>query len=166
MAENAPMRPIAIVHRPGLVVVGIQVRTANRDEANPGTARIPALWARWANVAADLPPRTETELYAVYSDYESDHLGAYSLTIGHAVAPETVVPPEMARVVVPSGRYAVVTTRRGAMPGIVREAWQRVWAASDTELGGRRAFTVDYEVYDERSRDPADAEVDLHLSVF
>jgi predicted transcriptional regulator YdeE len=160
------MRPIATLHRPGLVVVGIQARISNREEMNPGTARIPALWARWANLAADLPPRTHETLYAVYSDYESDHLGAYSLTIGHALTPETEAPPEMARVVVPSGRYAVVTTRRGAMPGIVREAWQRVWTASEAELGGRRAFTVDYEVYDERSRNPADAEVDLNLAIF
>jgi predicted transcriptional regulator YdeE len=160
------MRPIANLHRPGFVVVGIQVRTSNREEMNPGTARIPGLWARWANQAADLPPRTDATLYAVYSDYESDHLGPYSLTIGHAVAPETAAPPEMSRVVVPAGRYAVLTSRRGAMPGVVREAWQRAWAASDVELGGRRAFTVDYEVYDERSRDPADAEVDLNLAIF
>jgi predicted transcriptional regulator YdeE len=160
------MRPIVALHRQGFVVIGIQVRTVNRDETNPARARIPGLWARWANVAADLPPRTDQRLYAVYADYESDHFGAYTLTIGHAVSPETPTPEDMARVVVPSGRYAVVTTRLGPMPTIVQEAWQRAWTASEAELGGRRAYTVDYEVYDERSRDPAEAEVDINLSLF
>jgi predicted transcriptional regulator YdeE len=160
------MRPIANVHRQGFVVIGIQVRTANADESDPTSARIPGLWARWANVAADVPPRTDEALYAVYTDYESDQHGAYTLTIGHAVSAEVATPPDMARVVVPSGRYAVVTSRQGPMPAVVVEAWQRVWAAAEVELGGRRAFTVDYEVYDQRSRDPAQAEMEINLSVF
>jgi predicted transcriptional regulator YdeE len=154
-----------IVTRPGFVIIGIQVRTINRDEMDPATARIPGLWARWENVAADMPGLKEEALYAVYSDYESDHEGRYSLTLGYEVSPETTTPPDMARVVVPPGRYAVITSRRGPMPTVVVEAWLQIWGASEAELGGRRAFRVDYEVYDERSRDPADAQVEINLGL-
>ena len=161
----APMSAAVAVERAGFVVIGIQVRTANRDERDPATARIPKLWGRWQNVAADMPGLRDEALYALYSDYESDHEGPYSLTLGYEVSPETTTPPDMARVVVPRGRYAVVTSERGPMPGIVVAAWQWIWAASQAELGGRRAFRVDYEVYDERSRDPADAQIEIHVGV-
>ena len=159
------MDAIVTEERPGFVVIGIQVRTRNADERDPATARIPGLWARWNNVAADMPGLREEALYAVYSDYESDHEGTYSLTVGYEVSPETTTPPDMARVVVPAGRYAVVTTRRGPMPAVVVEAWQRIWSAREPELGGRRSFRADYEVYDERSRDPAQSEVEIAIGL-
>jgi predicted transcriptional regulator YdeE len=156
-----------VVERAGFVVIGLQVRTVNRDEADPATARIPGLWGRFmaGDVAGSLAGRKGEAVYAVYSDYESDHQGAYSLTVGHAVEPSAAVPPGLARVEVPSGRYAVVTSERGPAARVVPQAWQRVWSASEQELGGRRAFRVDFEVYDERSRNPADAEVELNLSL-
>jgi predicted transcriptional regulator YdeE len=155
-----------IVDRPGFVVAGIQVRTSNRDEMDPLRARIPGLWSRWENVAADLPGERQEALFAVYSDYESDHQGPYSLTLGYRVKPGVATPPGMARVEVPSGRYAVVISRRGPLPAIVQEAWQRIGRLTEAELGGRRTFRVDYEVYDERSREPAQAEVEIDLGVF
>lgn len=156
-----------VVERAGFIVMGLQVRTTSREEMDPATARIPGLWGRFMTegVAGALPGRTGETVYAVYSDYESDHHGAYSLTLGCAVEPSAAVPAGLARVEVPSGRYAVVTSERGPAPRVVPEAWQRVWTTSEQELGGRRAFRVDFEVYDERSRDPAAAEVEINLSL-
>jgi predicted transcriptional regulator YdeE len=156
-----------VVERAGFVVIGIQVRTTNREERDPATARIPGLWGRFmaGDVAGAIAGRKGETVYAVYSDYESDHHGAYSLTLGWAVEPSAKAPAGLARVEVPAGRYAVLTSERGPAPRVVPQLWQRVWSASEGELGGRRAFRVDFEVYDERSRDPADAEVELNLGL-
>lgn len=46
------------------------------------------------------------------------------------------------------------------MTGCITEAWEKIW---NSEI--QRKFGFDFEVYDERSQDWSDAEVDLFISV-
>jgi predicted transcriptional regulator YdeE len=156
-----------VVTRPATIVVGIRTRTRNADETNPQTARIGALWGRFMqeHVEDRIAHRATPRVLAVYSDYESDHDGPYSLTIGCEVSRLEPLPEGLVSVAVPAGRYARLRSQKGSIPGIVIEAWQRVWSAGPETLGGERAFLADFEVYDERSRDPASAEVDLYLGL-
>jgi predicted transcriptional regulator YdeE len=48
---------------------------------------------------------------------------------------------------------------------VVVEMWQRVWATPKSELGGDRTYKADFEVYDQRAQNPADAVVDLYIAV-
>jgi predicted transcriptional regulator YdeE len=157
------MRPRdAIVLDRDVTVVGLQVRTRNADEADPSRARIGGLWQRFfqEGVAGRLGGR----ILAVYSDYESDETGAYTLTVGCEVADAAAASAGLARVTIPAGRYAVFATERGAMPGILIDGWRWIWGASPEDLGGRRRFDVDFEIYDEAG-DPNDAEVRIALSL-
>lgn len=46
------------------------------------------------------------------------------------------------------------------MQGIVFEAWLEIW-----NLDIPRAYTADFEVYGEKTQNPADAEVDIFIAV-
>ncbi|OEH45489.1 hypothetical protein lpari_03540 [Legionella parisiensis] len=62
-------------------VVGLRERTKNINEFNPQTAKLPALWDRFhqSQIAAQKP---NSLIYGVYSDYESDDKGFYTVTAG------------------------------------------------------------------------------------
>ncbi|MEZ0076957.1 GyrI-like domain-containing protein [Planotetraspora sp. GP83] len=137
-----------IVDRPEVLVVGYAVRTTNAAEADPSRARLPALWARAGapGAFAHVPGRVDENLYAVLTDYESDHHGAYTEVVGVAVHTAARLPEGMVAVRAP-GVPALMLEARGPMPGALVEAWQYVW--KHTESGGApaRAFTTDLEIH-------------------
>lgn len=160
------------IEQPALTVVGISARTTNRAEMQ-GNGEIPKLWARWMqqNLAASVPHRTETNLLAVYTDYESDENGAYTYVVGAQVnaaaepSAKLELPEGMVAVNIPAGRYAVLTSAKGPIYEVVPAIWQRIWSLSPEQSGGQRAFRADFEVYDHRSSNPQDAEVEVHLGL-
>ncbi|MEU7882759.1 GyrI-like domain-containing protein [Microbispora bryophytorum] len=137
-----------IVDRPETLVVGYAVRTTNAAEADPARARLPVLWGRAGapGAFAHVPGRVDENLYAVLTDYESDHNGAYTQIVGVAVRTAARLPEGMVAVRVP-GVPALLFEARGPMPGALVEVWQQVW--SHTESGGApvRAFTTDLEIH-------------------
>ncbi|MFC0861453.1 GyrI-like domain-containing protein [Sphaerimonospora cavernae] len=137
-----------IVDRAEVLVVGYAVRTTNVAEADPARAQLPGLWARAgaAGAFAHVPGRVDEHLYAVLTDYESDHHGAYTQIVGIAVRTAARLPEGMVAVRVP-GVPAMLFEARGPMPGALLETWQQVW--KHTESGGTpaRAHTTDLEVH-------------------
>ena len=53
----------------------------------------------------------------------------------------------------------------GKFPNVVIDTWQKIWQMSDEELGGTRSYIADFEIYDERSYDPANAVVDIYIGL-
>ncbi|MEW9553084.1 GyrI-like domain-containing protein [Nonomuraea sp. NPDC050783] len=137
-----------VTERAELTVVGWVVRTSNADEMDPARAKLPALWQRAGapGVFAHVPGRVDENLYAVLTDYESDHHGAYTQIVGVGVRTAPRLPEGMVAVRVPGGQ-ALKVEARGPMPQALVEAWQQVW--KHTESGGTppRAFTTDVEVH-------------------
>lgn len=150
----------------GFTVVGIEARTDNAREM-AGDGIIAKQWRRFMgeNLLAQIPHRIDGAILAVYSDYESDRDGEYSFMIGARVKSATGIPPGMMARKVPGGRYAVFTSERGAVEKVVMETWQKVWLATTAELGGERAYNADFEIYDERARDPKNAQVEIHVGI-
>ncbi|GAA4233322.1 putative transcriptional regulator YdeE [Streptosporangium album] len=149
-----------VVDRPEMIVVGHAVRTSNADEMEAGKGRLGALWARAGvpGAFAHVPGRVDENVYAVLTDYESDHHGAYTQIVGVAVRTAAALPEGMVAVRVPRSQ-ALRLEARGPMPGALQETWQRVW--EHTESGGAppRAFTTDVEIHHP-------AGVDLYVAVF
>lgn len=137
-----------ITDREELTVVGFVVRTTNADELDPARAKLPGLWRRAGapGAFAHVPGRIDENLYAVLTDYESDHHGAYTQIVGIGVRTAPRLPEGMVAVRVPAAR-ALWVAARGPMPQAIVEAWQQVW--KHTESGGTppRAFTTDLEVH-------------------
>ena len=120
-------------------VCGFQVRTKNTDEFNPETAKLPTLWQQFST--SDLAQ--DASIFGVYSDYESDANGLYTVTAGIA---SNTIKPELGSITIQPGKY-LVFKNRGPMPFAVIEAWKQVWHYFSTEPNYQRNFRSDFEAY-------------------
>jgi predicted transcriptional regulator YdeE len=150
----------------GFTVVGIAVRTSNAEQATPEQP-IGKQWQRLfrEEVLAAIPTKANGNILAVYTEYANDKDGEYTYLLGARVTKVENLPAGMVAKNVPAGRYAVFTSERGPVQKIVVEMWRRVWATPKGELGGDRSYKADFEVYDQRARNPTDSVVDLYVGV-
>ena len=163
---EAAMEP-RVVEQPEFSVIGIQVRTSNAKEVTGGGA-IPKQWERFfkEGIANKIPNKVDSTIYAAYTNYASDYNGEYDFIIGMKVSSISDVPPGMVARNVPKGRYAIVTSAKGPVAQVVPQAWQRVYSLDDNKrLGGARAYKADFELYDQRSQNPHDSQVDLYIGL-
>jgi predicted transcriptional regulator YdeE len=163
--EATEVNPKA-VQKDGFTVMGIAIRTSNAEqmtEARP----IGKQWERLfkEGVLAAIPNKADGNILAVYSEYASGKDGEYSYLLGARVTKVENVPAGMTVKTVPAGKYAVFTSEGGPVQKVVVEMWQRVWATTKSALGGDRSYKTDFEVYDQRAQNPADAIVDLYVGV-
>jgi len=165
MKKDPNMNPKA-AQEEAFTVVGISVRTSNAEQMTPARP-IGKQWERLfqEGVLAAIPNKADAKIIAVYSDYASDKDGEYNYLLGARVTKVENLPAGMVARNVPAGRYAVFTSERGPVQRVVVEMWQRVWATPKSELGGDRTYKADFEVYDQRAQNPADAVVDLYIAV-
>ena len=141
-----------IQSQPAFAVIGMACRA---DNDRPET--VGAFWQRlFAEGIWDrIPNKADDRIISLYTDFETDHTGAYTLLIGARVTDVDTVPEDMVAIQVPPARYAVFTST-GPMPDALLATWQRVW-----DSGLVRAYTTDFDVYPEP---PATAESDGVLS--
>jgi predicted transcriptional regulator YdeE len=138
-------------------ITGLAVRTSNARERDPRTAVLPGLWARFAATRPDEDSGLPAAVFSVYTEYESDVHGAYSVVLGREAGSPTSAEHT---VHVPAGRYAVFTST-GEMPAAVLAGWQQVWAYFAHPGAPARAYTTDFEHYD-----PAQpSTVRIHIAV-
>jgi len=149
-----------------IAVAGFQVRTSNAREL-AGQGQIGALWQRFfaENLLAEIPNLTAESLCVVYSNYESDENGEYDYLLGAPVSTIEGLPQGVTFAAIATGQYAVVTTEKGPVAEVVQAAWKHIWGLSPAELGGRRAYLTDYEIYDARAANPAEAVVEIRLGL-
>jgi predicted transcriptional regulator YdeE len=151
------------VHQEGFSIVGIEARTSNALEMK-GEGVIPRQWQKFyqERVQQKIANRADANVYAVYTDYASDRNGEFSFVIGVRVNAGATAPPGMVLKKIPAGDYALITSEKGPVGKVVVAAWQQGWALEDkAQLGGPRAYKADFEVYDSRSIDPQNSQVDL-----
>jgi predicted transcriptional regulator YdeE len=150
----------------GFTVVGITGRTNNAKEMT-AEGVIGTLWSRLMqeDLLAKIPNREDENIVAVYTDYASDHNGDYTYTLGAKVTRDSEVPVGMVATKVLNGKYAVFTTERGPANRVVPEIWQKINSLPKTAPGGDRTYKSDFEVYDQRARNPQDAIVDVFVGI-
>jgi predicted transcriptional regulator YdeE len=130
-------------------VVGIEVRTKNALEANPDTARIADLWRRFfaEKVSEKITHRPDPGVVlGVYTNYESDHTGFYTLIVGAQVRDAKSIPNGMVGVTIPAAQYLVFPAP-GRIPEAIVTAWGKVWNYFAQSSAARRAYTTDFELY-------------------
>jgi predicted transcriptional regulator YdeE len=150
---------------PGFAVIGIEARTHNAKEATADRI-IGRQWHRFIDhaMAEGIPDKTDSNLYAVYSEYASDHNGEYTFTVGAPVKAQAPVPGDMVRKVIVAGKYAVITTQKGPFPKVIPGAWLEIFKLED-ERTLNRAYRTDFELYDERALDPQNGQVDIYIGL-
>ncbi|GIP34515.1 GyrI-like domain-containing protein [Paenibacillus sp. J2TS4] len=154
-----------IISKGEIRFVGISARTSNPREAS-GEALIPGLWRRFyeERVADRIPHSLNPGVtYGIYTDYENGASGMYTLMIGCEAGSNEPVPEGMAACTVPASKYAVFTTERGEISKIVPRLWQEIWEWDRSH--SRRSFTGDFEYYDARCQDPANAQVEIYIAL-
>ena len=121
------------------IVTGFSVRTQNCDEFNEKTAQLPRLWQKLygSGLAGN------DCVFGVYSDYESDANGFYTVTVGIQSNTELTA---VASVTIQTGNY-LVFQGKGQMPFTVVETWKRIWDYFKTENKYQRNFNSDFEAY-------------------
>jgi len=141
-------------------VIGIAVRTTN--EHGQSAKDIPALWNKFVTEAcmAKIPNKIDETVYGMYTDYELDHTKPYTAIIGCAVSTLDNVPEGMVGKEIEASTCEKFVAKGSILQGVVFSEWLKIWSANLD-----RAYTADYEVYGEKAKNPADAEVDIFVAV-
>jgi len=142
-------------------LIGLKLPHKTTNENNQSGKDCGELWQKFERdkIFDLIPNKLSNEIYAVYYDYESDENGVFSYFIGCKVSENAAIPENLKAIEIPSQNYEIVMAK-GVMTGCITEAWQKIW---NSEIP--RKFGFDFEVYDERSRDWNDAELDIYVSI-
>ena len=156
------------INKPEIKLAGLSIRTNTQNEMTPQTAKIKGLIEQFKNesIAEQITNRIHPGIcFAVYTDYESDEHGDYTYFIGEQVDSFEGITSHLQQLVIPPSTYQKFTTSYGPMPEVVINAWQHIWQMSPDELGGKRIYVADFEVYDERASDPSKTCLDIYIGI-
>ena len=114
-------------------VKGPNVRTTNKAEMG-STGKIPGLWGQFYESHGN----QTTPIYGVYSDYESDANGEFTVTAG-----TKAINAQEESVFIKSGTYLIFPAN-GAMPAAIIDAWKAVWEHFSNSQPYVRAYETDF----------------------
>lgn len=142
-------------------LIGLRLHGKTTNQNNQSSKDCGNLWQKFEtdNVFELIPEKLSNEVYAVYFDYEKDETAPFSYFIGCKVNANAMAPEGLEELLIPAQEYQKFTAK-GVMTGCITTTWQEIWK-SDLN----RKFGFDFEVYDERSQDWNDAEVDIYVSI-
>ena len=149
-------------------LIGLQVRTNNQNEADPLKGQIFPIIKRYfqQQLFEGIPNRVKPgTTFCAYTDYESDHNGDYTYFVGEEVDSFDSVPEGFTTLIIPAQTYSKFTTKPAPMPDVVRNAWYSIWRMTDKDLGGKRRYDTDFEIYDERASDHQNIVMDLYIGI-
>ncbi|MCL9684759.1 GyrI-like domain-containing protein [Legionella maioricensis] len=141
-------------------VAGLSVRTINKDEFNPQTAKLPQLWNDFfsTGLAEKIPNRIpQTPVFGVYSNYALDAADFYTVTAGVRVSSE-VTDLKLNTITIQTGHYLVFKDK-GPMPQVIIKTWERIWTYFESNHQHQRCFGTDFEVY------PGSDEIAIHIGI-
>lgn len=155
-------------NKPEIKLVGLTTRTNNLNEMNPEKSKIAELAGRfWSqNMASQISNRQNPGVtLSIYTEYDSNEHGDYTYFIGEEVSSFDDVSADLQKLTIPAAKYQKFTTLPGKMPEVVIHAWQKIWGMTEKDFGGERAYVADFEIYDQRASDPANASLDIYIGI-
>ncbi|MDU1910854.1 GyrI-like domain-containing protein [Fusobacterium sp.] len=93
----------------------------------------------WYETNLKIPQEKEISKYGIYSEYESNYKGDYTLFIGVDGA------ASYKEIIIEEENYQVFSVDTSSPYGIIM-AWEKIWEMEEKGLLNR-AYTVDYEKY-------------------
>ena len=142
-------------------LMGLKLNRKTRNENGQSEKDCGGLWQNFETnkIATLIPDKVSDEVYAVYYDYESDENGLFSYFIGCKVGENIEKSENLDEIIIPDQNYHKETAK-GQMTDCLADAWKRIWSSNIN-----RKFGFDFEIYDERSRNWNNAEIDIFLSI-
>ncbi|MDF9799421.1 putative transcriptional regulator YdeE [Catalinimonas alkaloidigena] len=141
-------------------LIGLKLPHKTTNKNNQSSQDCGDLWQKFEKnkVYELIPEKLSNEIYAVYFDYEKDETMPFSYFIGCKVPDSAVIPAGLEVLTIPGQSYKKFVAK-GKMTACITDTWKEIW---NSNL--RRKFSFDFEIYDERSQDWSDAEVDIYIS--
>ncbi len=144
----------------GFKIIGVSVETSN--ENNQASTDLMLLWERFhkEGLLTNVPNQLNSDIYSIYTDYESDYRGKYTCLLGLCVSTLETIPEGLVGREFPAENFKAFIAE-GELPYAVVDAWKGIWDA-DAELN--RSYSYDFEVYSDRSRNGDQSEVDIYIA--
>lgn len=141
-------------------LVGLKLNGKTTNQNNQSSKDCGDLWQKFESdkISDLIPEKLTDEIYAVYFDYEKNETTPFSYFIGCKVENNSGAPKELDELIIPTQEYTKFTAK-GVMTGCITDTWKEIWNSNIN-----RNFGFDFEVYDERSQDWSNAEVDIYIS--
>jgi predicted transcriptional regulator YdeE len=149
-------------------LVGIKTRTNNAHEMNSKTPKIPQTLKNYFDnhLSAKILNRVKPETtYCVYTQYESDEHGEYTYFVGEEVSCIRSLDPFFTPLTLPAGVYAKFECGPAPMPEVCIDAWKKIWRMKECDLGGKRAYIADFEIYDDRAKDTHSTIMNIYIGL-
>lgn len=143
-------------------IIGISTRTTNQN--GQAAKDIETLWGRFWNeeIQKQIPNKVNDEIYAVYTDYESDFTGYYTTIIGLPVSSLENIPQGFIGITIETSSYQKFISK-GKMPEAVFNTWLEIWG--NKELNLKRAYKADFTIHGKKYNDGNEAEVETFISI-
>ena len=143
-------------------VIGISVRTTN--ENGQSAKDIETLWTKfWGEeIQQQIPNKINEDIYAVYTDYETDFTKPYTTIIGSAVSSLENIPNGFVGITIENTTYQKFISK-GKMPDAVFNTWLEIWG--DKELNLKRSYKADFTIHGKKYYDGDNAEVETYIAV-
>ncbi len=141
-------------------VVGISLRTTN--ENGKAAKDIEALWGKFWNeeIQNQIPNKINNDIYAVYTEYETDFTGPYTVIIGLPVSSLENIPDGFEGVIIEKATYQKFISK-GKMPEAVVSTWMEIWQNKNLN----RAYKANFTIHGEKYYDGDHAEVETFISL-
>ncbi|TCP64576.1 GyrI-like domain-containing protein [Baia soyae] len=155
-----------VTNKEEILVVGIATTTNNEKELS-NTGEISKLWSRFYTEEifhVIINQAAPTEVLGVYTQYTTGASGDYLMLIGQQVSNTNQTDDKLVQIKIPASKYLVFTSKQGPVAQVVPETWNMIWQWFE-EHDSKRAFTGDFELYDERGKNPEQAIVDIYISI-
>ena len=142
-------------------IIGIAVETSNQNGQN--AADLGTLWQQFFadNLIENIPNSISTDIYSIYTDYESDFTAGYTAIIGMKVSSLVVIPEGMIGREFDAATFKKFSAK-GIMPNAVIDTWEEIW--TDDKLL-KRKYTYDFELYGAKSQNGENSEVEIFIAV-
>lgn len=151
-----------VMHSSAMHLIGRSVRTSNALEMDASTAQIGALWQQFnaQELSANTAVTNPGVIFGVYSDYESDHNGTYTLSVALETEAGAPVPQGFNAIAIPPATFLVFSAE-GPIPQATIGLWQEIWQYFERHTDTPRAFDYDFELYSAQQPD----KVDIYISI-
>ena len=142
-------------------IIGIETKTTNQNEK--ASKDIGKLWGEFfsLNVPSKIVNKESDDIYAIYTDYESDYTGKYTCVIGMRVNSLEQIPNDLIGREFKNDKYQKFIAK-GEMPNAVVKTWKEIWS-KDKELN--RKYTADLEIYGKNSQNGKNSEVSIYIAM-
>ena len=126
------------------IIAGICINTNN----NEAKETISKLWNEFFDnkiVSKIKDKKSDSFIYGVYSDYESDMNGNYTVTAGIEINRKDM--KKYNTILIKKGKY-ILFEEKGNMPEIIGKTWIKIWEYFAEHQDIKRRYQSDFEMYE------------------